>query len=184
MGLHNTTPLTVDQLLRALAALGQPHIADPDVRPDGPTEQDLPGLLGALLGLVETESATLVNPLEEPPSALHGLQQGWQHTTEDRDIHRAVLLNRLRRTMFDLPILLADADPDDDEAAEPPGIAGASSSVTAAADLIDAQQHLAQDRVEHALLALDSAEGALAQALLTLYLLRLQIRAAQGQEPD
>ena len=56
MGLQNLTPLSVDQLLRALAALGHPHIADPDQRPDGPTEQDRPELLV-------------------------GLQRDWQHPT-------------------------------------------------------------------------------------------------------
>ena len=182
MGLQNTTPLTVDQLLRALAALGQPHVADPETRPEGPTEQDRPELLGALLGLVETEAATLVDPTAERPLALHGLEQGWQHTTADRDVHRAVLLQRLQRTAFDIPIVLADVDPDDDGAPEPPGTAGASAGVLAAASLIDAQQHFDTGRHEHARLHLDSAEGFLAQALLTLHLLRIQIAASKPEE--
>lgn len=182
MGLENISPLTVDQLLRALAALGQAHVADPDQRPDGPTEDDRPELLGALLALTETETATLVDPEQDPPLHLHGLQQGWQHTSADRNIHRAVLTNRIHRTAFDLPLLLADVDPDDDEAPEPPGLAGASASAMAAADFVNAQDHCDQGRLEHARIALDSAEGSLAQALITLHLLRLQVRAMGTKE--
>ncbi|MEY9842745.1 hypothetical protein [Streptacidiphilus sp. EB103A] len=182
MGLQSTTPLTVDQLLNALAAVGRGHIADPDQRPDGPTEQDIPELLGALLGLAETEVATVVDVKQEPPVGLHGLQEGWQHTSADRDVHRAVLINRLNRTAFDVPVLLADVDLDDDEAPEPPGVAGASASVMAAASLVEAQDHLDNGRRDYAHLALDSAEGSLAQALITLHLMRIQIRAGRLKE--
>ncbi|MGW4162229.1 hypothetical protein [Streptomyces sp. NPDC004788] len=98
MGLENVTPISIDQMLRALATRGQEHVVDPEVRPDGLIKQDVPELLGALLGLVETETTTVVDPMEGPPRSFHGLQQGWQHTSADRVIHRAVLTNRLRRT--------------------------------------------------------------------------------------
>ncbi|WP_372412805.1 hypothetical protein [Streptomyces luteireticuli] len=179
MGLQNRTPISIDQILRALATLGQEHVVDPELRPDGLIQQDVPELLGALLGLVETESTTLVDPQAEPPAALHGLQQGWRHTSADRAVHRAVLVDRLHRTAFDVPLLLADVEPDgdDEDVPEPPGIAGASASAMAAAALVEAQEHLVTGRRDHASRALDSAEGYLAQALLTLHLLRLQLRA-------
>ncbi|MCL7430362.1 hypothetical protein [Streptomyces sp. YS415] len=151
MGLDNVTPISIDQMLRALAALGQEHVVDPEVRPNGLIKQDVPELLGALLGLVETETATVVDPMEDPPLSLHGLQQGWQHTSADRVIHRAVLTNRLRRTTFDIPMILADVDPDDEDAAEPLGIAAAAASTMAAAEFIDAQDHVDQDRLDQAL---------------------------------
>src|SRR5260370_33343501 len=93
----------------------------------------------------------------------------------DRQIHRAVLVNRLQQTGFDIPMLLADLD--SEEGAEPPGIAGASGCALAGASLLHAQEHFDESRPEHARLALDSAEGYLAQALLTLHLLRIQITA-------
>ncbi|MFJ8388887.1 hypothetical protein ACIQ9Q_31045 [Streptomyces sp. NPDC094438] len=37
------------------------HVVDPEHRPAGLTEQDVPELLGALLGLIETEAATLAD---------------------------------------------------------------------------------------------------------------------------
>ncbi|MFP3989513.1 hypothetical protein U9R90_18940 [Streptomyces sp. E11-3] len=117
-----------------------------------------------------------------PPLAFHGLQQGWRHTSAERDVHRAVLANRLNRTAFDVPMLLADVDLASGEAPEPPGIAGASASALAAASLIDAQEHFDNGRIEYAHLALDSAEGSLAQAQLTLYLLRLQLRETRPKD--
>jgi hypothetical protein len=129
------------------------------------------------VGLIETETTTVVDPKEEPPRAVHGYQQGWLHTSADRQIHRAVLVNRLQRTGFDIPMFLADVDLDSEEGAEPPGIAGASGCALAGASLLHAQEHFDEGRPEHARLALDSAEGYLAQALLTLHLLRIQISA-------
>ncbi|KWT60076.1 hypothetical protein ADL21_20615 [Streptomyces albus subsp. albus] len=67
MGLENATPLTVDQLLWVLAALGEAHVADPDQRSGGPAEDDRSELLGALPALVETGTAILVDPKQDPP---------------------------------------------------------------------------------------------------------------------
>lgn len=104
------------------------------------------------------------------------MRTGLAAHSADPDIHRAILINRPHRTAFDVPILLTDVDPDDETSLEPPDIVGASASAMATADLIDAQNHLDNQRLDHAHPALDSAEGSLAQALLTLHLLRLQVR--------
>ncbi|WP_424534172.1 hypothetical protein ACOZ38_28140 [Sphaerisporangium viridialbum] len=64
------------------------------------------------MGLIETETTTVVDPKEEPPRAVRGYQQEWLHTSADRQIHRAVLVNRLQRTGFDIPMFLADVDLD------------------------------------------------------------------------
>ena len=176
--LRNVTPLTVDQLLRALAALGHAHLADPGQRLDSPSEQDRPELLGALLGLLESEAITVVDPDRDAPLALRDLHRGWQQLTGDRDVHRAVLTARLRRTAYDVPLILADADPDDAAATGPAGIAAATLCANAAAELITAQDHVDNGRHDVALVDLDSAEGSLTQALHLLRLLRLHIHSS------
>ncbi|MBF9073707.1 hypothetical protein [Streptacidiphilus fuscans] len=194
MDLHNPAPVTVDQVVQALSVLGQEVVADPEYRPDGPTRDDLPELLGGLLGRVEFEVATAVDPNEDPPHAMSELQDGWRTESENPDVHRAVLVNRLHRTAFDIGAALGadDATSDqevvgevdgdeEDEAVGPPGVAGAAVCALAAADLLAAQAAVDDGRARTAHHALDSVEGFLAQALLTAHLLRLQLRAEEEE---
>ncbi|WP_042381823.1 hypothetical protein [Streptacidiphilus melanogenes] len=196
MDLHNPAPVTVDQVVHALSVLGQEVVADPEYRPDGPTEDDLPELLGGLLGRVEFEVATLVDPADEPPSALSDLQEGWRTESDNPEVYRAVLVNRLQRSAFDISAALGEdtADEvgdlgdveldDEDDEAGPPGVAGAAACALGAADLLAAQAAVDQGRARQAVRALDSVEGFLAQALLTVHLLRLQLRAEEESEED
>src|SRR5690348_14129947 len=96
MGLQKFTPLTVDQVLRGMAALGREVVADPEHRPEGPTADDLPELLGGLLALVEFEVAALVDTDEDPPLQLADLQNGWRSESDEPAVHRAVLVHRLQ----------------------------------------------------------------------------------------
>lgn len=48
------TTYTAAQLVNALIALGVPWIPDPEHRPEGPTDDDVPVLLGALLSAAES----------------------------------------------------------------------------------------------------------------------------------
>jgi hypothetical protein len=192
MGLQKLNPLTVDQVLRGLAVLGRGVVADPEHRPEGPTAQDLPELLGALLAVAEYEVAATVDTTEEPPVLLTELQDGWRSESDDVAVHRAVLVHRLQRTAYDLGVFLGtnelpeleddEGEEDEDEGLEPPGIAGAAASALAAAELVQAQDHFDAGRAEKAHLALDSVEGALAQAMLTLHLLRMQLRASEEDD--
>jgi hypothetical protein len=194
MDLHNPAPVTVDQVVHALSVLGQEVVADPEYRPFGPTEDDLPELLGGLLGRVEFEVATVVDPADEPPLALSELQEGWRTESDNPDVHRAVLVNRLQRTAFDIGAALgADGEEDarggegasvdeEDEEVGPPGVAGAAACALAASDLLAAQAAVDEGRSRQANRALDSVEGFLAQALLTVHLLRLQLRAEEDEE--
>ncbi|MFJ8313930.1 hypothetical protein [Streptomyces sp. NPDC094147] len=80
------------------------------------------------------------------------------------------------------PPSLADIDPDAEEGAEPPGIAGAGSCAMAAVGLLRAQDNFDNGRPERASVDLDAAGGSLAQGLLTPYLPRMQPRAANAKE--
>ena len=189
MDLHNPAPVTVDQVVHALSVLGQEVVADPEFRPDGPTEDDLPELLGGLLGRVEYEVAIVVDPADEPPSALSQLQDGWRTESDEPDVHRAVLMNRLQRTAFDIGAALGEdtgeeALGEDEEEVGPPGVAGAATCALAAAELLAAQAAVDDGATRAAHRALDSVEGFLAQALLTAHLLRLQLRAEEEDEED
>jgi hypothetical protein len=190
MDLHNPAPVTVDQVVQALSVLGQEVVADPEYRPDGPTEDDLPELLGGLLGRVEFEVATVADPNAEPPHAMSEVQDGWRTESTNPDVHRALLVNRLQRTAFDIGSVLGTGDEDlpetvdgddeeEDEAVGPPGVAGAAVCALAAAELLAAQGAVDDGRAHAAHRALDSVEGFLAQALLTAHLLRLQLRAEE-----
>ncbi|MEY9846511.1 hypothetical protein [Streptacidiphilus sp. MAP5-3] len=205
MDLHNPAPVTVDQVVQALSVLGQEVVADPEYRPYGPTRDDLPELLGGLLGRVEFEVATVVDPNDDPPHAMSELQGGWRTESDNPDVHRAVLVNRLHRTAFDIGAALGaddvtavgeviggevvgevvgevDGDQEEEEAVGPPGVAGAAVCALAAADLLAAQDAVDDGRTRAAHHALDSVEGFLAQALLTAHLLRLQLRAEEEEE--
>ncbi|MEY9875175.1 hypothetical protein ABH931_004676 [Streptacidiphilus sp. MAP12-33] len=189
MDLHSPAPVTVDQVVHALSVLGQEVVADPEYRPDGPTEDDLPELLGGLLGRVEFEVAAVVDTEDEPPQGLSALQDGWRTESDDPVVHRAVLVHRLQRTAFDVGAALGEEtdaeDVEDDDEAGPPGVAGAAACALAAADLLTAQAAVDDGEIREARRALDSVEGFLAQALLTVHLLRLEVRAEEdGAEDD
>jgi hypothetical protein len=188
MELHNPAPFTVDQVVHALSVLGQEVVADPEYRPDGPTDDDLPELLGGLLGRVELEVATVVDPEDEPPQALAALLEGWRAESDDVSLHRAVLMHRLQRTAFDIGAALGeeedDEDAEDDEPTGPPGVAGSAACALAATDLLAAQAAVDDGHIRRARRALDSVEGFLAQALLTVHLLRLEVRAEEDDDED
>ncbi|MEV3937322.1 hypothetical protein AB0K52_15250 [Glycomyces sp. NPDC049804] len=57
--------MTPEKLLDALRALGYEVVYDPESHPDGPTEGDIPDLLGRLTAAIDAETTALVNPGDE-----------------------------------------------------------------------------------------------------------------------
>ncbi|WP_075924806.1 hypothetical protein [Nocardiopsis sp. CNR-923] len=101
MSIESSAPVTVEQLLNALAALGRGPVADPDLRPGGPRAEDLPRLLGGLLAVVELEIAAQVRPAAQPPVDLAHLLLAWREQIGDDRMAEVVLANRAQRTAFD-----------------------------------------------------------------------------------
>lgn len=60
--------MTVEQLLNALRAFGYEILYDPETHPDGPTEDDIPDLLGRLASLLDFEATRRVRPATESMS--------------------------------------------------------------------------------------------------------------------
>jgi hypothetical protein len=54
--------MTPEKLLDALRALGYEIVYDPETHPDGPTEADIPDLLGRLTAAIDAETTKSVNP--------------------------------------------------------------------------------------------------------------------------
>ncbi|MEV4399208.1 hypothetical protein [Nonomuraea sp. NPDC049607] len=97
-------------MVDALVAVKAGLLVDPDHRPDGPTQEDLPLLLAGLLAKVELEMATLLHPLEQEDGAAEAVAAylaGWHEVVhvgeDDRDLLvLQTLASRLRRTVTDL----------------------------------------------------------------------------------
>ncbi|MFF1708332.1 hypothetical protein ACFVXW_09725 [Streptomyces sp. NPDC058251] len=55
MSISSERPVSVEQIYRALVALEAEPLFDPEVRPEGPQEEDRLRLVGALLAKTELE---------------------------------------------------------------------------------------------------------------------------------
>src|SRR4051794_16982426 len=122
MAIESENPLTAEQVMAALAAVQAAPVADPELRPAGPTEEDLPELLGSLLAKIELEIASHVRPdAETGMTNLPGLIRGWTGLIDDDRLTTALLANRLQRTVFDFNVAsgaLEDIDDGEDTTEE------------------------------------------------------------------
>jgi hypothetical protein len=154
-------PVSADQVLQALVALGAEPVVDPELRPAGPRPEDLPELLGALLATLELEIATRIHPTDDPPVGLPELIAGWNAMIGDAGLGLAVLANRLQRSALDALQAESEDEP------EPSAMEAAGNAAVAAANLISAFLSSGDDREVRR--SLDSAEGFLAEALTGLH---------------
>ncbi|MFC7331435.1 hypothetical protein [Marinactinospora rubrisoli] len=162
--------LSVEQVMAALAALGAAPVADPDLRPTGPTQDDAPELLGALLAAVELEAAARLHFGAAQPAGLAALTRGWRQQLGGGRVTGEVLLHRLQRTAADWEDTTGGPDK--------PAIAQAATAALLAAQILLATANFAEQPETFAR-ALDEAEGGIAAALTALYETRL---LARGQE--
>ncbi|MFE2102559.1 hypothetical protein, partial [Streptomyces sp. NPDC059468] len=65
MSISSERPVTAEQIHAALVALGAEPMADPEVRPEGPQEEDRLHLLGSLLAKTELEITAATRLTEE-----------------------------------------------------------------------------------------------------------------------
>lgn len=129
---------------------GPTPLFDPEVRPEGPQEEDRRPLLGALLAQTELEvtAAPRLDSEEEEGQVL----LGWiEEVGPDSALSANVLVNRLHRTGV-LPLGL-----DQDETF--PGQSAASMAVVVAADTFGALLHFQTVDVEGVRRALGRAEA-------------------------
>lgn len=188
MAIESENPLTVEQVMAALVAMQAAAVADPELRPAGPTAEDLPELLGSLLAKVELEIASLVRPGEAEIGLTNvaGLMRGWNGLIDDDSLAAVLLANRLQRTVFDLSAASGGLEEPEyaDETVgdqQPIDAQAAVNATLAAISLIDAYAHEADpERVRN---ALDQGEGFLALALMDLHSRRLQLIHDHGEPP-
>lgn len=166
-GTESEHPLSADQAVRALVALGAEPVVDPEVRPAGLGPEDLPELLGALLATIELEIAVRIHTTADPPVGLPELMSGWEAMVGDDALGLAVLANRLQRCAFD--VMQAETE----DKPEPSATEAASHAVLAAANLISAYLRIGDDAQVRG--ALDEAEGFLADALTGLHHARSEL---------
>ncbi|MEU2874453.1 hypothetical protein ABZ769_35565 [Streptomyces olivoreticuli] len=123
--------VTLEQALEALSALGTSVLADPEYRPDGPTTEDLPELLGGLLGKVEGEVMKIMKSADFLPSHLWKIQRGWQYEADYPEVCKLFIINRLIHVNIDLMSAVYESEADEAK------IRGASAAIKAAIDLVN-----------------------------------------------
>lgn len=183
--------------MRALVAVGAAPVADPDLRPDGPTADDLPEMLGTLAAVIEVEIASAVEVTAiPPPQQLVDLSRGWSNQVGDDQIAARALIHRLIRTGYDMALVFTaipdghpdgaaahgagshshghhdDSEDDGHDRDEPAAVAAAGAACHLAADFL--QAHLHEHDPPTAIKMLDLAEGFLAMSLTALHALRLR----------
>jgi hypothetical protein len=166
-------PVSADQIYRALVALGAEPLFDPEVRPEGPQDEDRRTLLGALLAKTELEvtAATRLDSEEDEGQVL----LGWiEEVGSDSSLSANVLVNRLHRTGVQLLGL------DQDETL--PGQSAASMAVVVAADTFGAHLHFQVGDMEGVRRALGRAEVAVIEVLQNMHDLRVAIGDAEEEE--
>ncbi|MGP8304511.1 hypothetical protein ACTPOK_42860 [Streptomyces inhibens] len=85
MSISSEYPVSADQIYQALVALGAKPLFDPEVRPEGPQDEDRRRLLGALLTKVELEitAATRLGSDENEGEVLLGwIEEAGPHSRE------------------------------------------------------------------------------------------------------
>ncbi|MFB7999722.1 hypothetical protein ACFC4G_43905 [Streptomyces sp. NPDC056002] len=173
MSISSERPASVDQIYRALVALGAEPLFDPEVRPEGPGDEDRRQLLGALLAKVELEitAATRLDSEEDEGEIL----LGWvEEVGPESGLSAKVLVNRLHRTGVQFLGL------DQDETF--PGQSAASMAMVVAADTFGAHLHFRDSDVEGVRRALGRAETALINVQESMHNLRVAIGDAEEED--
>ncbi|WP_439681692.1 hypothetical protein [Embleya sp. MST-111070] len=174
MSISSEHPVGVEQVYRAMVALGVEPLFEPDVRPEGPRDEDRRRLLGALLAKVELETTTAMRPANEQDEG--ELLQGWiEQVGPDSKLSANVLINRLQRTGVQLLGL------DEDETL--PGQAASSMVMAVAGDVFGAHLCFREGDVDGVRLALGRAEASMIEVRQSMHDLRVAIGDAQ-EEPD
>ncbi|WP_326763398.1 hypothetical protein OG978_01200 [Streptomyces sp. NBC_01591] len=166
-------PVSADQIYRALVALGAEPLFDPEMRPEGPQDEDRRRLLGALLAKVELEitAATRLGNDEDEGEVL----LGWiEEAGPDSGMTNNVLINRLHRTGVQLLGL------DEDETF--PGQSAASMAIVVSADTFGAHLRFQDGDVEGVRSALGRAEVSVIEVQQSMHDLRVAIGDAEEEE--
>ncbi|MFF3788015.1 hypothetical protein [Streptomyces sp. NPDC001933] len=172
MSISSEYPVSADQIDRALVALGAEPLFDPEMRPEGPQDEDRRRLLGALLAKVELEitAATRLGSDEDEGEVL----LGWiEEAGPDSGMTNNVLVNRLHRTGVQLLGL------DEDETF--PGQSAASMAIVVSADTFGAHLRPHGD-VEGVRSALGRAEVSVIEVQQSMHNLRVAIGDAEEEE--
>ncbi|MGV9268080.1 hypothetical protein ACWDRR_25845 [Kitasatospora sp. NPDC003701] len=175
MSISSAYPVSADQVYRALVAMGAEPLFDPEVRPEGPEEEDRLRLLGALLAKAELELTASTRMADEQMQDVAESVLGWAEAVgPDSALSANVLSNRLERTGLQLMGV---------EEETPPGRQASFRAVVAAADLFGA--HLRHERGDHEGVrqALGRAEESIIGILQGIHALRIAIGDAQ-EEPE
>ncbi|ANP51720.1 hypothetical protein AVL59_20890 [Streptomyces griseochromogenes] len=168
MSISSESPVTAEQVHAALAALGAEPVADPEVRPEGPREEDRLHLLGSLLAKAELEitAATRLTEEEEIEDVLNTVV-GWsEQVGPDPGLAANILTNRLHRTAMQVA-------PDAEEL--PPGREASFAAAMTAVYALSAHLHAERGDIEGTRRALGGAEEALIDILQGMHDLRIAI---------
>ncbi|MFF1691689.1 hypothetical protein [Streptomyces sp. NPDC058254] len=175
MSIRSERPLSADQVYRALVVLGAEPLFDPEVRPEGPQDEDCRRLLGVLLAKVELEitAAPQLGGDEDEGEVL----LGWiEEAGPDSGLTDSVLVNRLHRTGVQLLGL------DEDETF--PGQSASSMAIVVAADTFGAHLRFQDGDVEGVRRALGRAEVSMIEVQQSMHDLRVAIGDAEEEEED
>ncbi|MFI6689654.1 hypothetical protein [Streptomyces sp. NPDC050485] len=99
MSISSEHPVNVDQIHRALVAMGTEPVLDPELWPQGPQEDNRLRLLGALLAKAELDTTAATRMADEQMEDVAETVAGWaEHVGPDPDLSANALSNRLERT--------------------------------------------------------------------------------------
>lgn len=175
MSISSEHPVSTEQIYRALVALGAEPLFDPEVRPEGPQEEDRLRLLGVLLAKTELELTASTRLENEQMEDIAETVIGWaEEVGPDSDLTANVLSNRLERTGLQLM---------GQEDETPPGRMASFMAVVAAADTFGAHLRLQHGDTEGVRQALGRAEASVIGILHGIHDLRIAIGDAQ-EEPE
>lgn len=175
MSISSEHPVSTEQIYRALVALGAEPLFDPEVRPEGPQEDDRLRLLGALLAKTELEITASNRLADEQMEDVAETVLGWaEEMGPDSDLSANVLSNRLERTGLQL---MGEGEE------TPPGRAASFMAVVTAADAFGAYLRFQRGDVEGVRQALGRAEASVIGILQGIHGLRIAIGDAQ-EEPE
>ncbi|KUM96019.1 hypothetical protein AQI95_42760 [Streptomyces yokosukanensis] len=175
MSISSEHPVSADQIYRALVALGAEPLFDPEVRPEGPQDEDRRRLLGVLLAKAELEitAATRLGSDEDEGEVL----LGWiEEAGPDSGLTDNVLVNRLHRTGVQLLGL------DEDETF--PGQSAASMAIVVAPDTFGAHLRFQDGDVDGVRRALGRAQVSIIEVLNSIHDLRVAIGDAEEEEEE
>ena len=171
MSIASEHPPDVGQIYAALVALHAEPVADPELRPAGPREEDRLLLLGSLLAKVELE-ITAATRLDDDQDIADTLT-GWRvQAGPNPGIHFNVVINRLLRTARQL------VDPEDLDV--PAGREAACAAVVASGEALSAHLHAAHGDMDGTRRALDRAERSVIDLLDGLHAVRVDL----GDTPE